>query len=220
MVDTETSALHLDFSIYRISYCSADPTLQHVFTFIATNHNLTMECHAFLCQKKKIAQSATLTIAQAFNLAFEEWLRANKDRKKKREESRKKVESNDMKLENNTSDQYKSDLKDNAVAGIELVDDKDVLIDLSSLDDQDHDYSHNNHPKNKLNELDEKITEDMDLSFTQIAQRNTALPILSKLPANSSSLQFGSFICTDNLPYEDEPEMDFTTKNLSVNIWK
>ena len=29
-----------------------------------------MECHAFLCPKRKVAQAATLTIAQAFNLAF------------------------------------------------------------------------------------------------------------------------------------------------------
>ena len=113
------------------------------------------------------AQSATLTIAQAFNLVFEEWLRATKDRKKKREESRKKMERNDIKMENVTGDQYKSDLKDNTVAGLELKDDIDVLIALSSLDDQEHDYSHINHPKNKLNELDEKLSEDMDLSFTQ-----------------------------------------------------
>ena len=32
----------------------ADPTLDRVFTFIATNSNTTMECHAFLCPKKKI----------------------------------------------------------------------------------------------------------------------------------------------------------------------
>ena len=72
----------------RISYCSADATYDHVFDFIATNKNNTMECHAFLCKKRKMvnttsncllfklnvqAQSATLTIAQAFNLAYSYW---------------------------------------------------------------------------------------------------------------------------------------------------
>ena len=89
----------------RISYCSADATFDHVFAFIATNRDNTMECHAFLCPKvhtfrwqwfniwtfwliffscrevslyfyflqlqRKMAQAATLTIAQAFNLAFQ-----------------------------------------------------------------------------------------------------------------------------------------------------
>ena len=41
-------------SSFRISYCSADATYDHVFNFIATNSNNTMECHAFLCKKRKI----------------------------------------------------------------------------------------------------------------------------------------------------------------------
>ena len=40
--------------IFRISYCSADATYDHIFNFIATNSNNTMECHAFLCKKRKI----------------------------------------------------------------------------------------------------------------------------------------------------------------------
>ncbi|KAF7390238.1 hypothetical protein HZH68_012095 [Vespula germanica] len=57
----------------RISYCSADATHDHVFAFIATNLNETMECHAFLCPKRKMAQTVTLTVAQAFNTAYEAW---------------------------------------------------------------------------------------------------------------------------------------------------
>ena len=48
----------------RISYCSADSTFDHVFAFIATNRDNSMECHAFLSKKSKMAQAATLTIAQ------------------------------------------------------------------------------------------------------------------------------------------------------------
>ncbi|XP_053494824.1 low density lipoprotein receptor adapter protein 1a [Ictalurus furcatus] len=61
-------------SIYRISYCTADKTHDKVFAYIAQNQrNETLECHAFLCAKKKLAQAVTLTVAQAFNVAFESW---------------------------------------------------------------------------------------------------------------------------------------------------
>merc|ERR1711892_1521118 len=93
MVDCGTNVLHLDFSIYRISYCSADATYDHVFSYIATNRNNTMECHAYLCPKRKMAQSATLTIAQAFSLAYEYWQAAKERRRRERKkESRREEE--------------------------------------------------------------------------------------------------------------------------------
>ncbi|XP_076756037.1 low density lipoprotein receptor adapter protein 1 [Xylocopa sonorina] len=73
MTDLATEENQLQVSIYRISYCSADATHDHVFAFIATNLNETMECHAFLCPKRKMAQTVTLTVAQAFNTAYEAW---------------------------------------------------------------------------------------------------------------------------------------------------
>ncbi|XP_063244241.1 low density lipoprotein receptor adapter protein 1-A-like [Bacillus rossius redtenbacheri] len=68
-----TQDTHLEVSIYRISYCSADATHSHVFAFIATNSNETMECHAFLCPKRKTTQAVTLTVAQSFNTAYQLW---------------------------------------------------------------------------------------------------------------------------------------------------
>ncbi|KAG0725927.1 Low density lipoprotein receptor adapter protein 1-B [Chionoecetes opilio] len=56
-----------------ISYCSADAHYDHVFAFIATTDNDTCACHAFLCPKRKMAQAVTISIAQAFNLAYECW---------------------------------------------------------------------------------------------------------------------------------------------------
>ncbi|XP_015596960.1 low density lipoprotein receptor adapter protein 1 isoform X2 [Cephus cinctus] len=73
MTDLATEEDQLQISIYRISYCSADAMHDHVFAFIATNLNETMECHAFLCPKRKMAQTVTLTVAQAFNTAYEAW---------------------------------------------------------------------------------------------------------------------------------------------------
>ncbi|RWS29986.1 Low density lipoprotein receptor adapter protein 1-B-like protein [Leptotrombidium deliense] len=71
--DAQTKEKHLDVSIYRISYCSADATYDRVVAFIATNKNETFECHAFLTNKRKVAQAAALTISQAFTIAFDKW---------------------------------------------------------------------------------------------------------------------------------------------------
>lgn len=71
--DVSNGSVDIDVSIYRISYCSADATFDRVVAFIATNKNETLECHAFLTSKRKIAQAAALTISQAFNIAFEKW---------------------------------------------------------------------------------------------------------------------------------------------------
>ncbi|XP_011506594.1 PREDICTED: low density lipoprotein receptor adapter protein 1-like [Ceratosolen solmsi marchali] len=73
MTDLATDEDQLRVSIYRISYCSADGAHDHVFAFIATNPNETLECHAYLCPKRKVAQTVTLTVAQAFNRAYELW---------------------------------------------------------------------------------------------------------------------------------------------------
>jgi len=72
----------LNVSIYRISYCSADATHDRIVAFIATNKNETLECHAFLTQKRKIAQAAALTISQAFSIAYERWKTAKNEKRK------------------------------------------------------------------------------------------------------------------------------------------
>lgn len=56
-----------------------------------------MECHAFLCSKRRVAQAVALTISQAFNLAFELW-------KKSRQDAEKGNAVEDDKKENKTQD--------------------------------------------------------------------------------------------------------------------
>uniref|UniRef100_A0A3B4UJA8 Si:dkey-71h2.2 n=1 Tax=Seriola dumerili TaxID=41447 RepID=A0A3B4UJA8_SERDU len=74
ITDTETTDLIENVSIYRISYCTADKTQDKVFAYVSQSQfNETLECHAFLCQKKKIAQAVTLTVAQAFKVALDLW---------------------------------------------------------------------------------------------------------------------------------------------------
>ncbi|XP_043854096.1 low density lipoprotein receptor adapter protein 1 isoform X2 [Dromiciops gliroides] len=72
--DSGTNELIENVSIYRISYCTADKMHDKVFAYIAQNqHSESLECHAFLCSKRKMAQAVTLTVAQAFKVAFELW---------------------------------------------------------------------------------------------------------------------------------------------------
>ncbi|XP_049734267.1 low density lipoprotein receptor adapter protein 1 isoform X2 [Elephas maximus indicus] len=72
---------------YKISYCTADKMHDKVFAYIAqSQHSETLECHAFLCTKRKMAQAVTLTVAQAFKVAFEFW-QVSKEEKEKREKA-------------------------------------------------------------------------------------------------------------------------------------
>ncbi|XP_064137563.1 low density lipoprotein receptor adapter protein 1 isoform X4 [Loxodonta africana] len=74
LTDSITNQLIENVSIYRISYCTADKMHDKVFAYIAqSQHSETLECHAFLCTKRKMAQAVTLTVAQAFKVAFEFW---------------------------------------------------------------------------------------------------------------------------------------------------
>ncbi|XP_050311253.1 low density lipoprotein receptor adapter protein 1-B-like [Anthonomus grandis grandis] len=60
-------------SIYRISNCAADASHRQVFSFISTDQNDTMECHAFFCSKRKLAETVTLTVGKIFTTAYEMW---------------------------------------------------------------------------------------------------------------------------------------------------
>lgn len=94
MSDQITGENLLQVSIYRISYCSADASHSNVFAFIEScptegnqsdaeknafmgaeneNEEGTLMCHAFLCQKRKMAQTVTLTVARSFERAYQVW---------------------------------------------------------------------------------------------------------------------------------------------------
>ncbi|XP_036112504.1 low density lipoprotein receptor adapter protein 1 [Molossus molossus] len=87
LTDGITNQLIENVSIYRISYCTADKMHGKVFAYIAqSQHSENLECHAFLCTKRKMAQAVTLTVAQAFKVAFEFW-QVSKEEKEKREKA-------------------------------------------------------------------------------------------------------------------------------------
>lgn len=74
VTNTETQQVLTDLDVYRICFCTADRDHPKVFAYIARNkENETMECQAFLCSKRKIAEAVTLTVAESFKLAQERW---------------------------------------------------------------------------------------------------------------------------------------------------
>ncbi|KAM6973622.1 low density lipoprotein receptor adapter protein 1b [Aplochiton taeniatus] len=84
LYDYASNQLIENISIYRISYCTADKMHDKVFAYIVqSQQNETLECHAFLCTKRKVAQAVTLTVAQAFRVAFEFWQAAKEDKEKR-----------------------------------------------------------------------------------------------------------------------------------------
>ncbi|XP_026156991.1 low density lipoprotein receptor adapter protein 1a isoform X2 [Mastacembelus armatus] len=84
LYDSLNNKLLENVSIYRISYCTVDKLHDKVFAYIAQNTlNGTLECHAYLCSKRKVAQAVALTVAQAFTVAFELWQVAREEKGKR-----------------------------------------------------------------------------------------------------------------------------------------
>uniref|UniRef100_A0A9J8BSH4 Low density lipoprotein receptor adaptor protein 1b n=1 Tax=Cyprinus carpio carpio TaxID=630221 RepID=A0A9J8BSH4_CYPCA len=55
LYDSVSNQLIENVSIYRISYCTADKMHDKVFAYIAqSQRNETLECHAYLCTKRKV----------------------------------------------------------------------------------------------------------------------------------------------------------------------
>ncbi|XP_071819768.1 uncharacterized protein [Apostichopus japonicus] len=72
--DLETQEELLNVAIHRISYCTADRHHEKVFGFIANDTRTdVLEFYAYLCTKRKIAEALTLTVAQAFHIAYDIW---------------------------------------------------------------------------------------------------------------------------------------------------
>lgn len=79
MIDAINGETLLQVSIYKISYCSADAVHGNVFAFVSSDNinspkcDETLICYAFMCQKRKIAQKVTLTVARSFETAYQIW---------------------------------------------------------------------------------------------------------------------------------------------------
>ncbi|XP_052743342.1 low density lipoprotein receptor adapter protein 1-like [Bicyclus anynana] len=74
--DAETQENVLSVSIYRISYCSADAANARVFA-VVEGKSLSGEenhvVHVFVCARRKQARALALSLAHAFNDAYQTW---------------------------------------------------------------------------------------------------------------------------------------------------
>ncbi|XP_066231564.1 low density lipoprotein receptor adapter protein 1 [Saccopteryx leptura] len=176
LTDSITNQLIENVSIYRISYCTADKMHGKVFAYIAqSQHNENLECHAFLCTKRKMAQAVTLTVAQAFKVAFEFW-QVSKEEKEKREKASQeggdivgggRCDSTPSSLKNLVATGNLLDLEEMAKAPLST-----VSANTTNVDEAPRPQALNN--SSVVWELDD----DLDEAFSRLAQSRTNPQVL------------------------------------------
>lgn len=143
MLDVTTGETLLQVSIYNISYCSADAAHDHVFAFVGTVANPESEvkemcfrkdasevdfegplvCYAYLCQKRKMAQTVTLTVARSFERAYQIWQNKQFHAERKRK---------DLEKRNNACNRAASSASSSGSGRSQVKQTDDVLIDFNS----------------------------------------------------------------------------------------
>ncbi|XP_049876190.1 low density lipoprotein receptor adapter protein 1-like [Pectinophora gossypiella] len=76
VTDAESQENVLSISIYRISYCSADAANARVFAVVEGKGAGAAEshvAHVFVCARRKQARALALSLAHAFNDAYQAW---------------------------------------------------------------------------------------------------------------------------------------------------
>lgn len=144
MLDVSTGETLLQVSIYNISYCSADSAHDHVFAFVGTVASPESEvkemcfrkdvsevdfegplvCYAYLCQKRKMAQTVTLTVARSFERAYQIWQNKQFHAERKRKDLEKRNNAC------NRADSASSSSSGSGRSQVKRTD--DVLIDFNS----------------------------------------------------------------------------------------
>ncbi|GCC22815.1 hypothetical protein chiPu_0001205 [Chiloscyllium punctatum] len=167
--DGTNNELIENVSIYRISYCTADKVHDKVFAYIAQSQlNETLECHAFLCTKKKLAQAVTLTVAQAFKVAFEFW-QAAKEEKGKRATVGPSNSGTTGKLQSEASANRHHKAE---VATANLLDLTEGAISSLSTNNR-HDLSTGDTNCSVNNNIMWELNDDLDEAFARLAQSRT-----------------------------------------------
>ena len=69
----------VSYKIHEIAYCSVDAKREDIFVFIASRGGgIDARCHAFFCGDGARAQAVCLSMAHAFDLAFQNWKKHEK----------------------------------------------------------------------------------------------------------------------------------------------
>ncbi|XP_034747343.1 low density lipoprotein receptor adapter protein 1a isoform X1 [Etheostoma cragini] len=180
LYDRLTNKLLENVSIYRISYCTVDKQHDKMFAYIAQNTlNGTLECHAYLCSKRKVAQAVALTVAQAFTVAFELWQVA-------KEEKGKRVKSGSAGDGGSSSHSERSNslgsLKGTDVATDNLLDFEDsvnVVVETNGNVEQDQlDNRGPSETTNNNNSSALEIEDGLDEAFSKLAVSRTDPQVL------------------------------------------
>jgi len=166
------------------------------------NKDETKECHAFLCRKRKIAQAATMTIAQAFNLAFESWKQNQGKEKEDAFLNGKSISKSEQSCNENESQEHFMKLRLNDGKNDpankdsdETSNDEDDLIDFNSPGDTLDDKT----SSALLVNIETEETKDMDENFSKLPHTPTNVPMLKHLPSNAASLSVCAFVGSQTL---------------------
>ncbi|KAM4540060.1 low density lipoprotein receptor adapter protein 1a [Odontesthes bonariensis] len=175
LFDRPANKLQENVSIYRISYCTVDKLHDKVFAYIAQNTlNGTLECHAYLCSKRKEAQAVALTVAQAFTVAFELWQVA-------KEEKGKRVKSGSAGDASSSSHSERSNsfgsLKGIDVATENLLDLEDSVMGESN-GNVGEDQLDNRRPSGTKNNPSLEMEDGLDEAFSRLAVSRTNPQVL------------------------------------------
>ncbi|KAK6324240.1 hypothetical protein J4Q44_G00065790 [Coregonus suidteri] len=179
LYDSLTNQLLDNVSIYRISYCTADKLHDKVFAYISQNTlNGTLECHAYLCSKKKVAQAVTLTVAQAFRVAFEFWQVAKESVHPSYCPEEKRVKSGSA----GEATSSLASLKGRDVATGNLLDLEErthVALVLETNGNEEFQVDNRTAPENvENNNTVWEIEEDLDVAFSRLAVSRTNPQVL------------------------------------------
>jgi len=205
---------NLAFHIHSISYCMADPTYDHVFAFISEVASNKLECHAFLCPKRKVAKAATLTIAQGFSLAYQSWQLATREKRAEfRQESRLRgardgVEGDipgtiliEAQIESHPQPPRASNLID--FTREELPPRTDLIGGFSDAEIPIERGT-------KWENFDEIQSESLNRNFERLSMTAAPMQILNQLPAmkgeDGMNLAFGAFACSPGPEFGASPQ--------------
>ncbi|XP_060918437.1 low density lipoprotein receptor adapter protein 1b isoform X1 [Labrus mixtus] len=206
LYDSASNQLIENISIYRISYCTADKMHDKVFAYIVqSQHNETLECHAFLCTKRKMAQAVTLTVAQAFRVAFEFWQAAKEDKEKRVKSSSEGEGTGNSQSDSSTS---LGSLKGREVATgtlLDLAEGANVALSNSGTQQSESDpfmvHNHSTENNNTVWELEDGLDE----AFSRLAESRTNPQVLD---IGVNPLDFNTEECLSPGKW-DQDEADF-----------
>ncbi|KAL3044312.1 hypothetical protein OYC64_004041 [Pagothenia borchgrevinki] len=164
-------------SIYRISYCTVDKLNHKVFAYIAQNTlNGTLECHAYLCSKRKVAQAVALTVAQAFTIAFELWQVAKEEKGKRAKSGSAGEASSSSHSERSNS---LGSLKGTDVATDNLLDFEDsVHVTVETNGNIEEGQLDNHRPSETNNNPNLELEDGLDEAFSKLAVSRTNPQVL------------------------------------------